>query len=425
MNDNDFDLAARAWLDDGPARMSDHAVLSTLEEIHTTRQRRALWPAWRATPVNIFVRVASAAVLVSAVGLLAINVVPRQPDGSSVGGQSPSPSPSLAVGFPDLTSTFVSPRNGFSVKHPDRVALTPAAQLWGFSEHVDDGFDVVETGLAAVFKGASRNNGFGGEAWTDERVDEYLSGDSVLPGGCGVPRSQRAEITIDGQPGRISECENRIEATVVASGRLYLFVLTHTRSDGRALFDALAATIDLTPETAVDFLGLTTSFVTPTYGYSFKYQGGGLAPATKLWDPVNQPPTERDPRRAAQYLAGFDGVETGQAAHFNAASIRIPDGVSIDGWIDEYVSPGGSLTPNLVGCGVPRSQEAEISIDGQPGRIAECPNHIEATVVAGGRLYLFTLEHTRADARAYFDAWIATIDLRPEDAVVPSSAPSS
>jgi hypothetical protein len=323
------------------------------------------------------------------------------------------------VDFPNLTTTFVSPRNGYTIKHPDGVVLTAAKQLWGFSKQVDDGFDVVESDSAAVFKGASTTMAFGGEGSVNERVDEYLSDETVLPGGCGVPRSQQAEITIDGQPSRISECENRIEASVVAGGRLYLFTLLHNRPDARAVFDAFAATIDLTPETAVDFPAMTTTFVSPTYGYSFKYGGGGLAPATKLWDPVKQPPTERDPRRAVQYLAGFDGVETGMAAYFNAASIQIPDGVSIDGWVDEYVSPGGSLTPELVGCGVPRSQEAEISIDGQPGRIAECPNHIEATVVAGGRLYLFTLEHTRDDARAWFDAWIATIDLTPETATVP------
>ena len=43
MNENEFDLAARAWLDDGPTRMSDHAVLSALEEIRTTRQRGSSW----------------------------------------------------------------------------------------------------------------------------------------------------------------------------------------------------------------------------------------------------------------------------------------------------------------------------------------------------------------------------------------------
>jgi hypothetical protein len=53
MNENEFDLTARAWLEDGPTRMADHALLSALEEIHTTRQRRAVWPAWRATPAGI------------------------------------------------------------------------------------------------------------------------------------------------------------------------------------------------------------------------------------------------------------------------------------------------------------------------------------------------------------------------------------
>ena len=237
MNENEFDRTARAWLDDGPTQMSDRALLSALEEIHTTRQRRAWWPARRATPVSMFVRVAFAAVLVVGVGLVAVNVLPRQPDGSIVGGPSPSPSVarhlrcSPAADFPSMTTTFISLRNGFVLKHPDRVTLTPATNIWGFG---DDGFDVVETGLAAVFKGASTDmplvqNGFlvgepsgiSIDAWVDQAVEDAA-------GNCGVPRSEQAEITIDGQPGRISECQNRIEATVLVGGRLYLFACSTT-----------------------------------------------------------------------------------------------------------------------------------------------------------------------------------------------------
>ena len=159
-------------------------------------------------------------------------------------------------------------------------------------------------------------------------------------------------------------------------------------------------------ETAVDTPGLTTTFVSPTYGYSFGYlDRGGLAPATELWDPGDEQLDN------IQFDDRFDAVETGLSAYFVGASTEIPDGVSIDEWYDEYVSPSG--------CGVPRSQQPEITIDGQLGRIAECPNQIEATVVAGGRLYLFMLGHERSDARAFFDAWIATIDLTPETAAVP------
>jgi DNA-directed RNA polymerase specialized sigma24 family protein len=183
--------------------------------------------------------------------------------------------------------------------------------------------------------------------------------------------------------------------------RLYLFILTHDRSDARAVFDAFVATIDLTPETAVDFPAMTKTFVSPTYGYSFKYFRG-ITPATEVWDPVNQQfdmSINLDDR--------FDANETGNEAYFEGASTELPDGVSIDDWVDEYVSPGG--------CGVPRSQQAKITIDGKSGRMAQC-DHSEATVVAGGRLYLFI---GPADDRGWFEAWIATIDLTPETAAVP------
>jgi hypothetical protein len=417
MNDNEFDLAARAWLEDGPTRISDRAVLSALEEIHTTRQRRAMWPAWRATPVSIFARVASAAVLVVAVGLMAINVVQRQPDGSNVGGASPSPTPAQAVDFPDLTTTFVSSRNGFSVKHPDRAVLTPANVMDGWDpgdQESDVGVDVVETGLVAVFKGASIK----APEW-EGSIDGFV--DDITPGGCGATRSQQAEITIDGRSGWIAECPNEIDAIVVAGGRLYLFTLLHERSDGRAVFDAFAATIDLTPETAADtydvptwiyvLRGMTTTFVSPRYGYSFKYlDRAPVRLPTEPWDPVNQ--------QSDNSINRFDAVQTGLGAYFEGASTLIPDGVSIDEWVDEYVTPIASG-----GCGVPRGQQAEITIDGQAGRIAEC-DHTEATVVAGGRLYLFILRGPRGEgARMVFDAWVATIDLRPEDAAVPSRMP--
>jgi hypothetical protein len=366
--------------------------------------------------VSTFLRLASAAVLVVAAGLT-INIVQRQPDGSNVGGPPPSPSQTQALDFPDLTKTFVSPRNGFSVKHPDGAVITPANVMDGWDpgdELSNVGVDVVQTRLAAVFKGASIR----APEW-EGSIDGFV--DDITPGGCGATRSEQAEITIDGRSGWIAECPNEIDAIVDAAGRLYLFTLLHERSDGRAVFDALAATIDLTPETAADtydvptwvavLRGMTTTFVSPSYGYSFKYlDRGPVRLPTEPWDPANL-----DSDNANR----FDAVETGLGAYFESASTPIPDGVSIDEWVDEYVTP-----TEAGGCGVPRSRQAEITIDGQSGRIAEC-DHTEATVVAGGRLYLFRLGGPRGEgARMVFDAWVATIDLRPEDAAVPSSTPS-
>ncbi len=418
MNENEFDRTARTWLDDGPTHMCDRAVLAALDEIHRTRQRRVLWPAWKGIPVHRLARVAVAAILVMGGGLLAVGIVSRQVDRAGLGGQ---PTPSSAIDFPSLTMTFVSPRNGFSIDLPERVAIAAASQRLG-GRKVDEGYDVVETGLGAVLKGTSTEvrDGVAIDAW----VDGLLADDRVLPGGCGVRRSQQAEFIIDGRPGRISECPDRIEATVVADGRLYLFTLEHRRSDAQAVFDDFAATIDLTPDTAVDYPGLTTTFVSPTNGFSFGYSDRGegtLTPATKPWDPINQP----RPDNSGVHDDPFDVVETGLAAVLKSASTAIPDGVSIDAWVDEHVS--------VATCRVPRSQQAEITIDGQSGRISECPktdeasvNQIEATVVAGSRLYLFILLSDRheGDERAFFDAWVDTIDLTPETAAAPSTQPA-
>jgi hypothetical protein len=331
--------------------------------------------------------------------------------------------PSTAPVDQSPTTTFESPRHGYSVQYPDGAVVTPATTFLGDtgSEEevspgqrppVNDGVDVVETASGAVFTGGSLEDpgGFPNDAWAS--IDDYID-DYVLDGGCGAPRSQQAEITIDGQPGKIAECSNEIVATVVAGGRIYGFTLLHGGGDARADFDAFADTIRLTPETAVDIPPLTDGpFVSPTNGFSIKYfdRGEGtLRPATALWDAGNQQIDDN------QFDDGVDVVETGLAAIFMGSSAEIPDGVSIDEWVDEYVSPGD-------GCGGPRSQQEEITIDGQPGRVAEClgSTRIVATVVAGGRLYLFTLGHSRPDdARAFFDAWVATIDLTPETAALP------
>jgi hypothetical protein len=198
--------------------------------------------------VNIYARAAIAAVLVVGVGLVAINVLPRQPDGSGVGGQptaSPSPSAS-AAGVPELTQTFVSSNNGFSIQYPDDAEIEPATVVSNpLVEQDNKEFDFV-VGDTWTLRGSSTlaPDGVSIDDWIDKSVVGVPFGD------CQEPRSTLPEITIDGQPGRIHEgCPGEIEATVVVDRRVYLFTLF---GDGtsRALFDAYASTIDLRPEEA-------------------------------------------------------------------------------------------------------------------------------------------------------------------------------
>ena len=200
------------------------------------------------------------------------------------------------------------------------------------------------------------------------------------------------------------------------------FVASGCLSDDADRTPAADETEKSTP-TAADFPNLTPNetFVSPRNGFSVNYHDRGegtLTPAKARWDPGNELADDGQAddgvcRSSARCPA--DVVETGLAAVFEGASTEIPDGVSIDEWVD-HVSPGA--------CGEPRSEQEEITIDGQSARISECPagpgtaGEIVATVVAGGRLYRFTLLHDRSDARAVFDAFAATIVLRPEAAAV-------
>jgi hypothetical protein len=262
-------------------------------------------------------------------------------------------------------------------------SLSPVERLWGF-EQVTDRLDLTETGWGAGFKGASVEipDGVSIDDWIDASVAGMASTAT-----CMLPRSRQATITIDGQPGRISEsCAKQFLATVVAGGRLYVFMLGHTwddESEARALFDRFVATIDLTPETAIDAPSPTTTFVSPTNGYSVERLAG--SDDTPAVDP-----------------AGFDVVEIGPSRRFIGASTEISDGV----WADRG---DGQVT-----CVTTRSQQEEITIDGQPGTVSECPYLIEATVVAGGRFYRFGIAHDGTLTRAFFDTIVATIDLRPE-----------
>ena len=257
MNENEFNLAARAWLDDGPIRISDRAVLSALEEIHTTRQRRTWWPARRATPVSIFVRAAVAAVLVVGIGLVAINVLPRQPDGSGVAGEptaspaaSAPPSASPAAALPQFTETFVSTFNGFSIGHTADAEIVPATVIWEPLTEVNERFDFVVSDALGNFRGGSVQAP-DGVTIDDDWIDREVLG--VRPGGCAEPRSTLPEITIDGQPARIqteTACPGEIDATVVVGRRVYEFTFQSDRSDIREIYDAYVSTIDLRPEDA-------------------------------------------------------------------------------------------------------------------------------------------------------------------------------
>jgi hypothetical protein len=169
---------------------------------------------------------------------------------------------------------------------------------------------------------------------------------------------------------------------------------------------------------------LSQAFTSGFYGYSIRYPAGWQnVPPTSIWSPP-----EWKASNAPEDSFDFLMDPAGQPA-FRAASAVLPDGAVADDWIDEFMTYS-----SLEECAPPRNTLEEVVIGGQPGRLRgfcePSALEIESTVIVGSRVYMFTLffdEWTagEANARAWFDAFVATIQLQPGDALGPTAAPSA
>jgi len=183
----------------------------------------------------------------------------------------------------------------------------------------------------------------------------------------------------------------------------------------RAELQALVDSIRIESTSAV-VPAMTEAFTSANHGYAVGYPADWtLEPATSLWWPPAW--------KGSGVYTGFDRISAPvplEGGVFRAASAQAPEGVSIDDWIDEFI-----IQAEVGTCNPSRTTLREVTIDSQRGRIRdECPAEVEATVVVGRRVYVFTLFLDASHRRAVFDAFAATIDLRPEDAVVvPSPTP--
>jgi hypothetical protein len=165
---------------------------------------------------------------------------------------------------------------------------------------------------------------------------------------------------------------------------------------------------------------MTQPFNSAIHGYALAYPDGwSVTPADTAWWPP-------DWKRRGSDERSFDWMTSPlESTAFRAASTTAPEGVSIDDWIDEYMT--FSSDP---GCAPARITQPAIVIDGQPGRVRDSCNEVEATVVVGRRVYLFTLfvlddelDGAARNARALFDEFAATIRLRPDDALARPTTP--
>jgi hypothetical protein len=267
-NDSLERRVADYYATEAPPRAPDWLLMSTLETIDATPQRRVLTRVpWRFPNMNKFAKVAIAAVVVIAVGAVGLSLLrPSTPSG--VGGQpiaspsaSASPTPGTSpsdspVSPPALTGTYTSDRYGFSISYPAGWVPRPATDAWttGFPDFASTTGDVIydpalEGNLWIVVASQPLAEGTTSTQWVDDLLAAGIGGlDS-----CDPPIEP---VTIDGNQGR--RCGSP-SAAVAAGGRGYAVVLYVSGDDpavvaayDQAYFDEILATLRLQPQDAVD-----------------------------------------------------------------------------------------------------------------------------------------------------------------------------
>lgn len=102
--ERDVTRIVRSWLHEDAHEDADRVLGLVLDELDTTPQRRASWPAWRSPSMSNTVRITLAAVAVVVVAIVGIKLF----GGTGVGGPGASPSPSEAASLaPTPTATPV------------------------------------------------------------------------------------------------------------------------------------------------------------------------------------------------------------------------------------------------------------------------------------------------------------------------------
>jgi hypothetical protein len=182
---------------------------------------------------------------------------------------SPGPSPSRVgppasrIPVPSLSETFVSARNGFSVRYPPGWEVAVATQPWPQNIFLPTGhpaFDTLRRPGDARLEVASQPLA-PGQTEADWLAAWFRPYQGAAP--CGTAPADSPRVPIDGRSGYLvlsgcpmpadstfSDPDVRYQALVIAGGRVYEIDL-----DGvvdRGYFDAVLATLGLDPASAVD-----------------------------------------------------------------------------------------------------------------------------------------------------------------------------
>ena len=418
--DRDFDRIASAWLADGPTELSDRVLDAVVDQVHLTRQRRAVRAPWRFPTMSMPARVAA----LVAVGVLAIAGVVAL---SGVGGQSkttPTPTRStsvtptgngnLAAALPALDTTFTSDWHGYSVKYPAGWRATPADRAWPAGTRPQWG----DPTLDEIKSSTIRFNGTQQIYAQGQTPQQWLLAYCQANGQADCPSvvaswrpfkvaGQDAYLDADGvkaAANSVSADGLLYEAVVTLSNRAY--VLTMDGRIDRSVFDAFLNTITLVPGNAVDTPPLTETYSSPTYGYTVgKLPTWPTRDATTTWT------------GADDETPSMDNIDiTGTDTSFSGASQQLGS-QTYDAFLAAFHASTQKNVPPECDGGDPATWRS-IQVGDQTGSLEMLCNAAEALVHVGDRVYVFDWGNSTFDTNQHFsfvawEAMLRTVRFQP------------
>lgn len=265
MNDDQaFERATRALLDDGSDRTPAATIDAVLLAVRTTPQERDLRIPWRTAPMSNPLRLVAAIAVIVVVGVAAFNLFGSSP---GVGGVA-SPSPTVAPSAPAPSAqpspapidtatwtTYVSARYGFSIGHPADWSEHPADHDWTFAA------DAADTSSPALFTAwewfAAPDDTIALSAWSvavepGTTIEAWLQAycpiaEKTSP--CATIQDRAVVVTMDGHVGLLVSFTYDTQAFILVDNRMYVVASWRPAGeyDSLRLLEAYLSTMHLLP----------------------------------------------------------------------------------------------------------------------------------------------------------------------------------
>ena len=245
MNDDQaFERATRAFLEDGPDRTQSATIEAVLLAVRTTPQERDLRIPWRTHPMSKPMRLVAAIAVIAVAGVIALNLFGPSPGGfGSVPTPSPAVSPSGPAPSPSTRptptpysintttwKTYTSARYGFSIGHPADWTAVTATRGWSFP--ADATVDMFSTALETF---VSPDSSIAAAAWSvavqpGTTVDTWLQAycplaESPAPSDCATMPGRTVAASMDGHAGSLVRFTQDTQAFFLVNNRIYVVAI--------------------------------------------------------------------------------------------------------------------------------------------------------------------------------------------------------